>query len=139
MGEFKDRLKQLRKEKKMTQVKLGELLNYGYTAIANYESGRNQPAIADLKKIASIFDVSLDYLLGVNDTRQPFNTESNPERWNLFLQYYSLLDDNSLDDLLMYMQWLVERNEKKKHPFYGDTPTSPTLRIAQNSKEYRKD
>ena len=51
MQEFKDRLKMLRKEKKLTQVKLGEMLNYGYTAIANYESGRNQPAIADLKKL----------------------------------------------------------------------------------------
>ena len=45
MQEFKDRLKMLRKEKKLTQVKLGEMLNYGYTAIANYESGRNQPSI----------------------------------------------------------------------------------------------
>ena len=44
--EFKDRLKALRKEKKLTQVKLGEMLNYGYTAIANYESGRNQPSIS---------------------------------------------------------------------------------------------
>ena len=61
LQEFKDRLKMLRKEKKLTQVKLGEMLNYGYTAIANYESGRNQPSIPDLKKIASIFDVSLDY------------------------------------------------------------------------------
>ena len=50
LQEFKDRLKMLRKEKKLTQVKLGEMLNYGYTAIANYESGRNQPSIPDLKK-----------------------------------------------------------------------------------------
>lgn len=70
--EFKDRLKALRKEKKLTQVKLGEMLNYGYTAIANYESGRNQPSISDLKKIASIFNVSMDYLLGVNDIRYPY-------------------------------------------------------------------
>ena len=139
MEEFKDRLKQLRKEKKMTQAKLGELLNYGYTAIANYESGRNQPAIADLKKISAIFDVSLDYLLGVNDTRQPFNTEGNPEKWNLFLQYYSLLDDENLDDLLMYMQWLVARNEKRKRSFYGNTPAASALRVAQTHKEYRKD
>ena len=41
--EFKDRLKALRKEKKLTQVKLGEMLNYGYTAIANYESVETSP------------------------------------------------------------------------------------------------
>ena len=43
--QFKDRLRMLRKEKKMTQMRLGNLLNYGYTAIANYESGRNNPCI----------------------------------------------------------------------------------------------
>lgn len=35
----------------MTQMRLGNLLNYGYTAIANYESGRNNPCIEDLKNL----------------------------------------------------------------------------------------
>ena len=92
MQEFKDRLKMLRKEKKLTQVKLGEMLNYGYTAIANYESGRNQPAIADLKKIASIFDVSLDYLLGVNDLRYPYlTTVDDSLEFNQFQHYYKYI------------------------------------------------
>lgn len=69
--EFKDRLKSLRKEKKMTQANLAKYLNYGYTAIANYESGRNQPSIYGLIKMAEIFDVSLDYLLGISDIREP--------------------------------------------------------------------
>ena len=80
--EFKDRLKALRKEKKLTQVKLGEMLNYGYTAIANYESGRNQPSISDLKKIASIFNVSMDYLLGVNDIRYPYVIDDETAAFN---------------------------------------------------------
>ena len=66
--EFKDRLKMLRKEHRYTQVKLGEMLNYGYTAIANYESGRNQPSIPDLKKIASIYISSFITMLS-NVTR----------------------------------------------------------------------
>lgn len=83
--EFKDRLKALRKEKKLTQVKLGEMLNYGYTAIANYESGRNQPSISDLKKIASIFNVSMDYLLGVNDIRYPYVIDDETAAFNDFV------------------------------------------------------
>ena len=43
LQEFKDRLKMLRKEKKLTQVKLGEMLNYGYTAIANYDPDAISP------------------------------------------------------------------------------------------------
>lgn len=57
--EFKDRLKALRKEKKLTQVKLGEMLNYGYTAIANYES-RSKPALYfQFKKNCSHLQMSL--------------------------------------------------------------------------------
>ena len=63
--EFKDRLKMLRKERRLTQVKLGEMLNYGYTAIANYESTRNEPSFDDLIKLADLLDVTTDELLGV--------------------------------------------------------------------------
>ncbi len=66
--EFRERLKFLRenylvKGKKLTQTQLASILGYGYTAISNYESGRNEPSIRDLKKIADFFNVSLDYLL----------------------------------------------------------------------------
>ena len=52
--EFKDRLKALRKEKKLTQVKLGEMLNYGYTAIANYESSMSLWIIFWVSMISAI-------------------------------------------------------------------------------------
>ncbi len=65
--EFKDRLKKLRKEKGFSQKELASLLHYSYTAIANYESGRNQPKINDLIRLANILDVSVDYLLGISD------------------------------------------------------------------------
>ena len=66
--EFRERLKFLRENyyingKKLTQTQLANILGYGYTAISNYESGRNEPSISDLKKIAGFFNVSLDYLL----------------------------------------------------------------------------
>ena len=66
--EFRERLKFLRENyyvngKKLTQTQLANILGYGYTAISNYESGRNEPSINDLKKIADFFNVSLDYLL----------------------------------------------------------------------------
>lgn len=138
MHEFKDRLKALRKEKGLTQVKLGALLNYGYTAIANYESGRNQPGIADLKKIASIFDVSLDYLLGVTDLRRPYTSPEDPLLENEFLRYFSMLNDENQKNVLLYTQWLLEREEKKKISETTEEVHSH-LRVAQTKKEYKKD
>lgn len=137
MQEFKDRLKMLRKEKKLTQVKLGEMLNYGYTAIANYESGRNQPSIPDLKKIASIFDVSLDYLFGVNDIRHPYMVDDESIDFNRFQTYYAQLSKNSRDELLMYMQWLLDQDAMRKEESMPEK--SSLLRVAQTEKEYRKD
>ncbi len=139
--EFKDRLKALRKEKRLTQVKLGEMLNYGYTAIANYESGRNQPSIPDLKKIASIFNVSMDYLLGVNDIRHPYVIDDETAKFNEFRRYYAMLNEDSKDDLLLYMQFLVDREVRLKtvsNVSYGEPDIKPNvLRVAQKPDEYR--
>lgn len=71
--QFAKRLKILRKELDMTQVELAKKLGYGYTAIANYEAGRNEPSLRDLVSICKIFDISADYLLGISDIRKPYD------------------------------------------------------------------
>ena len=48
MSDFPQILKTLRQSRKVTQSKLAEALGYGCTAIANYESGRNEPDIDTL-------------------------------------------------------------------------------------------
>ena len=74
--EFGSNMKFLRKQKKMTQKELGEVLGYGYTTISNYENGRNEPSIEDLKKISHYFKVTIDYLVG-NTSKS--NAEQNYE------------------------------------------------------------
>lgn len=139
--EFKDRLKMLRKENRYTQVKLGEMLNYGYTAIANYESGRNQPSIPDLKKIASIFNVSMDYLLGVNDIRHPYVIDDETAEFNEFRRHYAMLNEDSKDELMLYMQFLIDRQsklEQRSSREYGEAePRSTALRAAQKPDDYQ--
>lgn len=135
--EFKDRLKLLRKEKRLTQVKLAEMLNYGYTAIANYESGRNQPSIPDLKKIAAIFNVSMDYLLGVNDIRHPYVIDDNTAQFNEFRRFYAQLSNESKNELLLYMQWLIERDTKVRNVVYYEEPMpkAEIKRVAQDFED----
>ncbi len=64
MSDFAKNLRLLRLQRKLTQEKLGCVLHYGSTAIANYESGRNEPSLDDLIRLADFFDVSTDELLG---------------------------------------------------------------------------
>lgn len=136
--EFKDRLKELRKEKRLTQVKLGEMLNYGYTAIANYESGRNQPSIPDLKKIASIFNVSMDYLLGVNDIRHPYVIDDDSAEFNEFRRRYAILSEEGREMLLDYMDYLATKEPRSKQAYGEQECKLITLKVAQKPEEYEK-
>ena len=65
MSDFAKTLKYFPKQKNYSQAQLAEHLNYGYTAIANYESTRNEPSFDDLIKLADVLDVTIDELLGV--------------------------------------------------------------------------
>lgn len=66
------RLKQLRTEKKLTQTELVELIDLNITRahIGNIENNRANPSIGVLKEFARIFDVSVDYILGLTDVKK---------------------------------------------------------------------
>ncbi|MBQ7132201.1 MAG: helix-turn-helix transcriptional regulator [Oscillospiraceae bacterium] len=57
------RLKEIRKSKGISQLKLAMDLNMSQNTISRYETGDREPGINELIKIADYFDVSVDYLL----------------------------------------------------------------------------
>lgn len=61
---FSEQLRKLRRERKLTQIELGNLLNVSNGTIAMWETDKRQPDIATLKRIAEYFNVSVDYLMG---------------------------------------------------------------------------
>lgn len=61
---FGSRLRDLRNEKKLTQDDLGKMLDVSGKTIGAWERDSRQPNIEAINKIASIFNVSTDYLLG---------------------------------------------------------------------------
>ncbi len=61
------RLKELRKSKGISQLKLALDLNTSQNTISRYETGEREPGIGELIKIADYFKVSLDYLLERTD------------------------------------------------------------------------
>lgn len=67
MLKFKERLRELRIDKGFSQAKLGEMLSYGRCSITDWETGRTQPSFEILVELSKIFNVSTDYLLGVED------------------------------------------------------------------------
>lgn len=62
-----DRIKELRKQKKLTQQGLADLIESSRDTIANYENDRNKSTFAMLSLIADALDTSVDYLQGKTD------------------------------------------------------------------------
>lgn len=62
--EFHDRLRELRKNTGYTQEELAKLLGISAGAVGLYEQNRREPDNDTVKKLATIFNVSIDYILG---------------------------------------------------------------------------
>ena len=58
------RLKELRKKKGLSQLRLATDLNTTQNTISRYETGEREPGIDELITIADYFNVSVDYLIG---------------------------------------------------------------------------
>lgn len=61
------RLRELRKKKKISQLKLAMDLHMNQNSISRYENGEREADYATLIKFADYFDVSIDYLLERTD------------------------------------------------------------------------
>ena len=62
-----DRIKQLRKQKGLTQKEMAEAVGVGVSTIAMWESGKRTPSFKLLNDLSDLFDKSIDYILGTSD------------------------------------------------------------------------
>lgn len=67
MKKFKERVKELRTEKEISQKKLSQELGLSEKTISHYESGYSEPNLDILIKICTFFEVTADYLIGLED------------------------------------------------------------------------
>lgn len=64
-----ERLKLLRKERRVYQRELAEYLGVSVRTYQFYESGHNEPNIKSLIALADFYGVTIDYLVGRTDKR----------------------------------------------------------------------
>lgn len=69
MEEFKDRIKELRVYSNLTQSQLAAKIDRGEATIRAWESGRAKPDADTLILLSDIFDCSIDYLLGISESK----------------------------------------------------------------------
>ena len=63
--EIRFKLKELRKERNLTQYQLAKMLNKSETGYASWEQGLSEPSINDIRLLCEIFEVSSDFLLDI--------------------------------------------------------------------------
>lgn len=64
------RLKEVRKQNGLSQVESAEVLGVHSMTVSRWETSFNYPDIRILAAIATLFDVSSDYLLGIRDEKK---------------------------------------------------------------------
>ena len=136
---FSERLRELRKHKKITQDELGRVMGFSGRAITKYETGEREPDFATLQKLASFFGVTVDYLLGRTDKVDwHIATTSDPdlvgsagiiisaenltpeiaEEITSFCQRmimrYNELSEKSVGELESYADYLAARDKKQR-------------------------
>ena len=101
--EFSQKLKNLRKEKKFSQRDMAKLLQISQPGYAKYENALSEPDLKSIKKIAEIFEISIDNLLD-NTNELTTTTQSaviSPEQAkNIWFSTLSDLDKTLINTFL---------------------------------------
>ena len=76
---FGEKLREARKDAGLSQEEFAEKIGVSRSAVAKWESDRGLPDVGNLKVIASLLNISIDYLLD-DDSRLTFNETREPPR-----------------------------------------------------------
>lgn len=74
-----NRIRQLRKEKGYTQVKIQMLTGIDQSDYSKIESGKRYFTFEQCRKLAVALDTSMDYLAGLTDEKKPYPRSQQPE------------------------------------------------------------
>ena len=66
------RIRDLREDSDLNQTKIAKMLGMSQTGYSKYETGENDVPTAVLIKLASFYNTSVDYILGLTDQKDPY-------------------------------------------------------------------
>ncbi len=96
MDKFSYRLTVLLDENNMTQTQLAKKIGTSNVTICRYLTGERVPRLDVVTKIANVFNVSLDYLLGLSNDENIQNSNENSDlNIDMIIKSLYSLDDNS--------------------------------------------
>lgn len=121
MEQLGDRVRKLREGRNMTQTELSEILGMKtYTTVSKWEKNENFPKGKDLKKLAEIFNVTSDYLLGLTDDKLKKITTQNEK--TEIISIYDQLEEPRQEKVLSYAKDQLEEQESSNIISIFDKP-----------------
>ncbi|MDD7735643.1 MAG: helix-turn-helix transcriptional regulator [Bacilli bacterium] len=88
-----ERIKELREKQNITQSSLAKKLNITRSAVNAWEMGISIPNVEKLVELSSLFNVSVDYLLGVNSSFTINISNLSEEEKKLVLNLVNILSE----------------------------------------------
>lgn len=110
---LKDRLKELRENRKLTKKDTAEKIGISERAYLTYEYGEREPKLDTLQKLADFYGVTTDYLLG-RETKEQETIDELASEFNMsaleqkILNNYLSLPDDMRSDLMEFLDKSVK-------------------------------
>lgn len=125
------RIRKLREMKNMTQTELSQSLGMKtYTTVSKWESDDNFPKGRDLKKLSELFEVSSDYLLGLNRNNHVSSIET----------VYNQLEEHRKSKVYRYAEkQLAEQNKIIQFPNQYDVDIYGNMTAGHGSINFDKE
>ena len=141
-AELMTKLKELRKEHKLSMKELGKILGLSESTISLYEAGKREPDIKTLIKIADYFNVSVDVLLSRDETNKDEILDNHSLSMFNFEKMCDDLDEHSLDKIhsVLYSLRRIQYNDAlfaKDKQYLFSTITELIGRIERYVDDFR--
>lgn len=113
---LKDRLKEIRQTRKLTQQQVADYLSVDRTTYTQYEMGKRMPSIETIKKLSRIYGCTTDYMLGqTDDPKYELRTDLPDALKKVGIEAVEMLADADLtpeemQGLLAFVKTLKARN-----------------------------
>ena len=108
------RLKELRKQRGVTQQEIANALNLTRGAYTNIENGSRETNFKVLSKLADYFNVTTDYLLGKSNVPNPFNNEQTSKEYSIknFLAEHGVTGDDKTKMMEELLELMIKAEAK---------------------------
>lgn len=107
------KIRELRKQRKLTMKELGEKINVAESTVSLYENGKRQPDFETIKKLADFFGVTTDYLLERTDTPTPVPQTAQSAETEIQAEFNKLTESEQ-KDVLDYIRFKKCRRPEAK-------------------------